>query len=103
MYGATAHVALMEDEDEFGLPVRTDWRDNAIGIDPEGCSCTDCLIGASVPIDSPRMQKLAEAAHAGRPIRNRTDYALVLVERFDGTVEFEELRARTVIGTYSVM
>ena len=93
----------MDRFDEHGFPVETDWPDNALGVDPEGCGCTDCLIGASVPFDSPRMRQLAEAALAGRPIRNRTDYALVLVECFDGSVEFQELRARAVIGTYPVM
>lgn len=88
--------------DEFGFPVETDWVDNALGIDPPGCGCMDCIVGASVPFDSPRMHNLAQAALAGRPIRNRTDYAIVLVERFDGSTEFEELRARTVVATYPV-
>ena len=93
----------MDEHDEHGFPVTTDWPDNAIGIDPEGCGCTVCLVGASVPIDSPRIHDLAQAAIAGRAVRNRTDYALVLAERYDGSVAFEELRARTIYATYPVM
>lgn len=93
----------MDGYDEHGFPETTDFDADALGIDPVGCGCTDCLVGYSVPFDSPRMNALADAYVAGRRIVNRTNYMLVLVERFDGTMKFEEVTAQTVIATFPVM
>ncbi|MEU6191351.1 hypothetical protein [Nocardia sp. NPDC047038] len=58
----------------------TDFKDNAVAIDPPGCRCTDCQIGHSVALDDPcSLDLLAEQAVAGRRLINRTDGPLLLV------------------------
>lgn len=58
----------------------TDFTNNAVGIDPPGCGCTDCIIGNSIPLDySWDMDELAKQAIRGRPVINRTSMPLALV------------------------
>lgn len=58
----------------------TDFVNNAIGIDPSGCGCTDCIVGNSIPeSDVSGISELLEAHFTeGREIVNRT-YSSVLV------------------------
>lgn len=57
----------------------TDFIGNAIGIDPSGCGCTDCLVGNSIPENSSDVEELLRAhVEEGREIVNRT-YASVLL------------------------
>lgn len=87
--------------DEFGFRRVTDFTGDAIGIDPAGCGCTDCLVGNSVPVDSPKMAALARAVAAGRKLVNRSGQHLALIERYTGDLEFVELpRAHSILGFY---
>lgn len=91
------------DLDEYGLPRTTDFADNAIGLDPYGCGCMDCLIGASIPFDqTQRVGALARAAAAGdRTVVNRTDYPLVLAKDAYGEARFVELSSTSeVVAVY---
>ena len=91
----------MDGYDEWGFRLDTDFDGDALGLDPGGCGCTDCLVGNSIPIDSPRMKDLAQAAANGRKIVNRSGEHFALVERFDGIIEFVELpRAQVILGVY---
>lgn len=84
-----------------GFPERTDFEGDALACDPSGCGCMDCIVGASVPLDSPRMHELAKAVANGRRFVNRSGEHLALVERYDGTVEFVELpRAQVILGVF---
>lgn len=56
----------------------TEFRNNAVGIDPAGCGCTDCLCGDSVPLNDFYLEELAGQAMRGRPLVNRTGEPLVL-------------------------
>jgi hypothetical protein len=49
---------------EFNTPrEETDFRENGVGIDPEGCGCTDCIVGNSIPYDEDNAKKLAILAY----------------------------------------
>lgn len=54
--------------------------DDAIGIDPPNCGCTDCIVGDSIPIsDSSTIEELIEAHfEEGREVLNRTYYNMVI-------------------------
>lgn len=57
----------------------TDFINNAIGIDPSGCGCTDCIVGNSIPEGDSRIPELIQEHFTeGRAIVNRT-YSSVLV------------------------
>ena len=61
------------------LREETEFLNNAIGIDPSDCGCTDCLVGNSIPENDPDVEKLLRAYfEEGREIVNRT-YASALV------------------------
>ena len=65
-----------EDQYRDGLRVKTDFRENGFGIDPEGCGCTDCLIGEAFhPSDT---RKLGAAIKQGRTLYNRTGHEVIL-------------------------
>ena len=89
----------MDGYDEHGLPIETDFDGNALGIDPAGCGCVDCLVGNSIPYDNTaQMNKLARAVAAGtRKVINRTNYSLIVVEDVFGEVRFEELLQAKII------
>jgi len=60
----------------YGLKVKTDFKENAFGIDPEGCGCTDCLIGEAFhPSDDYRLEL---AIRYGRILINRTGHEVIL-------------------------
>lgn len=62
--------------DEWGLPRKTDFINNAFGIDPEGCGCTDCILRYAVhPSDEWTLGKIIES---GRTLHNRTGRAVRL-------------------------
>lgn len=56
----------------------TEFKHNAVGIDPAGCGCTDCIVGNSIPLDDFNLDELAKQAMAGRALNNRTGLPLVL-------------------------
>lgn len=72
----------------------TDFINNAIGIDPSGCGCTDCIVGNSIPeSDVSGIRELLEAHFTeGREIVNRT-YSRVLVayKSANGTYTYDSL------------
>lgn len=54
---------------------QTCFNENAIGIDPSGCGCTDCILGDSIPL-SEWMDDLYKEVVLGRPVVNRTSLRL---------------------------
>lgn len=100
MYGGMSNSR--DGYDEFGLREQTDFIGDAIGIDPYGCGCTDCLVGNSIPLDNEwRMGQLAKAAAAGRQVINRSGQNFALVEALGGTVSFIELpRVHRVLNVF---
>lgn len=62
------------------IPDTTVFINDAIGIDPPGCGCTDCIIHSSIPSDD--TDRIAEAVRQhfeeGREILNRTGGNIVL-------------------------
>lgn len=59
-----------------GIRDDTEFVDNGFGIDPDGCGCTDCLVGQAFhPSDSGRM---GAAIRQGRPLHNRTGHEVIL-------------------------
>jgi hypothetical protein len=104
MYAATAHGVLMDGYDEYGLRIETDFIDDAIGVDPESCGCTDCIVGNSIRFDNEeQMARLAKAAaYGGRKVINRTSAPLALVENYVGEVRFVELHQASIVhGVYA--
>jgi len=62
----------------------TEFQDNAIAIDPTGCGCTDCIIGDSIPLDSPSSDALLDIVLRNRPFINRTSVTVAIIELSDG-------------------
>ena len=58
-----------------GIRIETEFRENAFGIDPEDCGCTDCLVGNSFNAGSYRIE---EAIRQGRILINRTGREVIL-------------------------
>lgn len=71
----------------------TDFIGNAIGIDPSGCGCTDCIVGNSIPEDSSYLDELLRAhVEEGRGIVNRTYARVLLVYKHrNGSYAYESL------------
>lgn len=70
---------------------RTDFKDNAIGIDPRGCCCTDCVVGNSVPFSNKvAVKTIAGQALRGRRVINRSSIPLVLVWDREDIIEVPE-------------
>ena len=70
----------------------TDFLDNGIGIDPEGCGCTDCIIGYSFNMGSVVYDSdLAKDIIRGRKLYNRTS-TKIRVEIVGDAVQFFEER-----------
>lgn len=71
----------------------TDFIGNAIGIDPSGCGCTDCIVGHSIPEDSSYLEELLRAhVEEGRDIVNRTYASALLVYRDrNGSYSYDSL------------
>lgn len=59
----------------MSLLEKTEFLYNGFGIDPEGCGCTDCIIGESFNVGDPR---IAEAFAAGRTLHNRSGQSITL-------------------------
>jgi hypothetical protein len=53
------------------LPRRTEFKENAIAIDPAGCGCRECLVGSSFPENVVSHEMLLEAIVYQRPIIDR--------------------------------
>jgi hypothetical protein len=51
---------------EAGFPV------SSFVVDPEGCGCTDCIIGASTPMDELTTEDIIFAMWAGYNLIDRT-------------------------------
>lgn len=65
----------------------TVFKENGIGIDPEGCACTDCSVGYSFPANQPFYNdNLAQDIIQGRKLWNRTG------ERVRVEVENDEIQ-----------
>lgn len=62
------------------IPDTTVFINDAIGIDPSGCGCTDCIIHSSIPADD--YDRIEEAVRQhfeeGREIINRTGGSIIL-------------------------
>lgn len=70
----------------YEIPETTEFTGNAIGIDPDNCGCTDCLVSNSVPAnDTDMVQKIVNAhLNAGRKIINRTSAPMVIYRDRNG-------------------
>lgn len=72
----------------------TCFTNDAIGIDPAGCGCTDCIVGDSIPADhAGSIQELIEEHfNEGREILNRDYYNIVIYldEEGNGAWEYHE-------------
>lgn len=74
------------------LNEHTEFKGNAIGIDPAGCGCMECLTGSSIPEDSPYMQELLQAHfNEGREILNRSNGSLAIYRSRSGEYRFESI------------
>lgn len=80
----------------------TEFIDNAIGIDPVGCGCTDCAIGISIPWDYPQLDDLAVAFIHGRAIVNRTEGPIDVIIREDGTATFKAHGERSIVLVFPI-
>jgi len=77
--------------DQFGLPLETDYRGNALALHPSGCGCLNCDSRHSTPIDNSfYMGLFAAAVGHGRPLFNSSGVEFVLVQHADGKLEFIE-------------
>jgi hypothetical protein len=69
----------------------TGFINDAIGIDPDDCGCTDCGIGDSIPLgETHRIEELLKAHfEEGREIVNRTGSTIVAYRTRQGDYEWE--------------
>lgn len=71
----------------------TDFINDAIGIDPSGCGCTDCIVGNSIPEDQD--YQIAELIQAhfeeGRQIINRTSTAMIIYKSERGEYKYTNI------------
>lgn len=68
----------------------TGFMENAIGVDPPGCGCTDCIIGDSIPIDDTyRMVDVAKDYFQGREIINRSSGMFSFTLMSDGVIQVD--------------
>lgn len=75
------------------LREETDFIGDAIGIDPKGCGCTDCIVGNSIPLDQTHLIAELVRAHfeEGRRVIYRCGGAIVLYQSKNGEYKWEEL------------
>lgn len=75
------------------LPETTDFIDNAIGIDPAGCGCTDCIVRNSIPLDATSDIEELVRAHfmTGRKIINRSSSTLAIYVNASAEIVVEAL------------
>lgn len=75
----------------------TEFIGNAIGIDPSGCGCTDCIVGNSMPSDDYKIDELIKAhLDGGRKIVNRTSGTIIMYKTGNGEYKMD------VIGSTEV-
>lgn len=78
---------ITEASAKFNAPhANTSFKENGVGIDPEGCTCTACIIGDSIPFDEANAKKLAllafQVQNQDRKFHSRlgADYMVMPVE-----------------------
>lgn len=82
------------------IPDTTVFIGDAIGIDPPGCGCTDCIIRSSIPSDDTDRIQEAVRQHfeEGRPIVNRSGGSIVFYRNDRGEYEMADLYAEAFCG-----
>lgn len=75
------------------LREETDFIGNAIGIDPDDCGCTDCIVGNSIPLSQTHLiEELIKAYfEEGREVVYRCGGAIVLYRSKNGEYKWEQL------------
>jgi hypothetical protein len=81
------------------LREETDFIGDAIGIDPSGCGCTDCIVGNSIPLDQTHMITELVRAHfeEGRRVIYRDGGAIVLYRSRNGEYKWEALYSESPV------
>lgn len=75
----------------------TEFIGNAIGIDPIGCGCTDCIVGNSMPEDDYNIDELIKAhLDGGRKIVNRTSGTIIMYKTGSGDYKMDSVGSTNV-------
>jgi hypothetical protein len=79
------------------LREETEFIHNAIGVDPSGCGCTDCIVGNSMPEDSYDIEELVRAHfEEGRRVVNRTSGTIVMYKTGPGKYKMDVVGSREI-------
>ncbi|MBC9705310.1 MAG: hypothetical protein H9W81_10125 [Enterococcus sp.] len=80
------------------LKSTTCFVNNAIGIDPVGCGCMDCIVGDSIPVDqvSTIEDLLREHWDQDREIINRDHQTMLIYKSFSGNPVWESINGTDV-------